>query len=83
VPIASLTVIALPDFWNDFLRPFVFLGPNNTTLLVLINSFIGQYSQNYQVIYSGIVLSLLPLMVVYLLFRRWFIQGVMAGAVKG
>ena len=83
VPIASLTVVALPGFWNDFLGPFVFLGPNNTTLLVLINSFIGQYSQNYQVIYSGVVLSLLPLMIIYLLFRRWFIQGVMAGAVKG
>jgi ABC-type glycerol-3-phosphate transport system permease component len=83
VPIASLTVVALPWFWNDFLQPFVFLGPRNTTLLVLINSFIGQYSQNYQVIYSGVVLAVLPLMIIYFLFRRLFIQGVMAGAIKG
>ena len=83
VPIASLTVVALPWFWNDFLQPFVFLGARNTTLLVLINSFIGQYSQNYQVIYSGVVLAVLPLMIIYFLFRRLFIEGVMAGAIKG
>lgn len=83
VPIASLSVVALPGFWNDFLLPFVFLDPDNGTVLVLINNFIGQYSQNYQVIYSGVVLSLLPLMIIYFLFRRWFIQGVMSGAVKG
>lgn len=83
IPIASMTVIALPWFWNDFLNPFVYLDNTNTTLLVLIQNYLGQYSTNFQVIYSGVLVSIAPLLVVYILFRRLFIQGVMAGAIKG
>jgi len=42
-----------------------------------------QYTTNYQVVYTAIFISVLPLVILYILFRRWFIQGVMAGAVKG
>jgi ABC-type glycerol-3-phosphate transport system permease component len=35
------------------------------------------------VIYTGVFISVLPLVIVYVVFRRWFISGVMAGAVKG
>lgn len=83
VPMASVTVIFLPMIWNDFLQPYVFLDQENTTLLPLIQTFAGQFSSNFQVIYTGVFLSALPLIVVYILFRRWFIQGVMAGAIKG
>ena len=80
---ASLTVIMLPLVWNQFLQPYVYLDPANTTLLPLIQSFTGQYTTNFQVTYTGVFVSIIPLLVVYILFRRWFIRGVMAGAVKG
>lgn len=83
VPIASLTVIMLPLFWNQFLEPYVYLDPANTTLLPLIQNYSGQYTTNYQITYTGVFVSVLPLVVVYLMFRDWFIRGVMAGAVKG
>lgn len=83
VATASLTVIRLTTFWNDFLRPYVYLDSKNTTLLPLVQSFAGEYSTNFQVIYTGVLVSILPLAVVYLVFRRWFIRGVMAGAIKG
>ena len=80
---ASLTVIFLPLIWNDFIHPFIYLDQANTTILPLIQTFSGQYSSNLQVIYTGIFLSVLPLVIIYMLFRRWFIQGALAGAVKG
>ena len=83
VPIASMTVIALPYMWNDFMNPFIYTDVRFTTLLPLINSFIGHYSTNFQVIYTSVFVTMLPLLVVYILFRKWFIRGVMAGAIKG
>ena len=83
VPMASLTVIFLPLIWNDFLQPYIYLDRSNTTLLPLIQAFSGQYTSNFQVTYTGVFVSILPLVLVYLLFRRWFVQGALAGAVKG
>ncbi len=83
VPIASLTVIVLPHFWNDFLQPFVYLDPKNSTLLPLIQSFTGQYTTNFQVVFTGVFVSILPLVLLYILFRKWFVAGVMEGAIKG
>lgn len=83
VPMASLTVIFLPLIWNDFLNPYVYLDPGNTTILPLIQSFSGAYASNFQVIYTGVFASIVPLVVIYLLFRQWFIRGALAGAIKG
>jgi ABC-type glycerol-3-phosphate transport system permease component len=83
VPIVSIIVIMLPLMYNQFLEPYVYLDPANSTLLPFIQSAVGQFSTNFQLIYSAIFASVLPLVLVYLLFRRFFIQGVMAGAIKG
>jgi ABC-type glycerol-3-phosphate transport system permease component len=83
VPVASFTVISLPWIWNDFLWPFVYLDNTNTTLLVLVQNMVGQYTINFRVIYSGVLVAVVPLLLVYILFRRWFVEGVMSGAIKG
>jgi ABC-type glycerol-3-phosphate transport system permease component len=83
VPIVSLIVIMLPLIYNQFLEPYVYLDPKNSTLLPFTQSAVGQFSTNYQVIYSAIFASVIPIVLVYLLFRRLFVEGVMAGAVKG
>ncbi len=83
VPIISLIVIQLPAFYNQFLEPYVYLDPDNSTLLPMIQTVVGQFSTNFQVIYAAIFASVIPLVVVYLLFRRFFVEGVMAGAIKG
>ena len=83
VPIATVTVIMLPWFWNNFLEPYVYLESGKTMLLPLIQQYTGQYTTNYQVSFTGIFVSIIPLVIVYFLFRRWFIEGAMAGAIKG
>ena len=83
VPIVSMIVIQLPLFYNQFLEPYVYLDPSNSTLLPFIQSTSGQFSTNFQVIYAGVFASVVPLIVIYLLFRRFFVEGVMAGAIKG
>ena len=55
VPIAAVTVIHLPWFWNQFLESFVYLNRDNTTLLPFIYSFQGTYGTNFQVIYTAVL----------------------------
>ncbi|HEX2908765.1 MAG TPA: carbohydrate ABC transporter permease [Phototrophicaceae bacterium] len=83
IPMATLTVMVLPSLWNDFMGPYIYLDTNNTTLLPLIQSYTGTYTTNYQVSYTGIFISVIPLVIIYILFRNWFIRGAMSGAVKG
>ena len=83
VPIVSLVVIQLPAFYNQFLEPYVYLDPPNSTLLPFIQSAVGQFSTNFQVIYAGVFASVVPLVILYLVFRSYFVEGVMAGAIKG
>ena len=83
VPIASLTVIMLPEFWNQFLTPYVYLDPLNQTLVPMVQSFSGKYTTNYQIVFTAVFVSILPLIAVYVVFRRFFIRGLLAGAIKG
>jgi ABC-type glycerol-3-phosphate transport system permease component len=83
VPIASMVVMALPWTWNMFLQPYIYLDPQNTTLIPLVQKFSGSYTTNFQVTFTAVFVSILPLAIVYIVFRRQFVQGVMAGAVKG
>lgn len=83
VPAASLTVIMLPIFWNDFLQPFIYVDRENTTILPLIQGFAGDFATDFQASFAALFLSLLPLVVIYIVFRRLFIRGVMSGAIKG
>lgn len=82
-PIVALVVVQLPLIYNQFLEPFVYLDPNNSTLLPYIQSTVGVYSTNFQVIYAAILASIIPLMIVYTVFRKMFVKGALSGAVKG
>lgn len=77
VPIASLTVIQLPQYWNQFLKPYVYLDPKNLSLLPLIQSYVGQYTTNFQIVYTAVFVSIVPMVIIFLIFRRTFIRGVL------
>ncbi|MBW7882639.1 MAG: carbohydrate ABC transporter permease [Caldilineaceae bacterium] len=83
VPIATVSVIMLPVFWNAFFEPYVYLDANNATVLPLIAAYGGTFTTNFQIIFTGVFVSVMPLLIVYLLLRRLFIRSVMAGAIKG
>lgn len=83
VPIVSNTVILLPLIYNQFLEPYVYLDPANTTLLPFTQAAVGQFSTNFQLIYSAVFASVIPLVIIYLLFRRYFVESVLGGAIKG
>lgn len=84
---AGLSTVIIFQFmwvWNEFILALVLLQRDDVkTLTVGLFSGLGQYVSNYPVLFAGLTMSSLPVMVVYLVFQRYFVKGIMAGAVKG
>ncbi|WP_327046060.1 carbohydrate ABC transporter permease [Microbispora sp. NBC_01189] len=81
----GMAVLGINTFmliWNDFMWPLIVLTPDNPTVQVAINSLNAKYGTDYVLIFSGTLMSILPLIVVFILFGRQIIGGLMEGAVK-
>ena len=69
--------------WNDFFTPLVYLaGSGQSTIPLAIYSFVGQYTSNWPLIFASLVISMIPILTLYLLFQRYIIRG-FAGGLKG
>ena len=70
--------------WNDFLLSSTLLNSaRKPTLMVGINSFFGEYVSEYGYAFAGIILASLPISILFIFLRKYFIKGLTAGAVKG
>lgn len=78
----SLGLIFFMGAWNDFLWPLVILkSPEHFTLPLLIRSLIGPVGRTvYNVQMAASIISIIPLLIIFLAFQRRFIEGVTAGA---
>lgn len=83
-PITStLVILNVLAFWNDYLLPSLVLGKKEIMTLPLSTyAFYGTYSADYGTIMAGLVLTVAPILVLYLLLQKQIISGVVAGAVK-
>ena len=83
--LTSLGLIFFMGSWNDFLGPLIYLkSPEKFTLPLIIRSLIGPAGRTvYDVQMATSVISLIPLLIIFLIFQRRFVEGITAGAVKG
>lgn len=83
--LTSLGLIFFMGSWNDFLGPLIYLkSPENFTLPLIIRSLIGPAGRTvYDVQMATSVISLIPLLIIFLIFQRRFVEGITAGAIKG
>jgi len=69
--------------WNNFLWPVIALRTSDRfTLPIGLTALLSPVGNNYEVLLAGSVLTLLPILILFLLFQRSFIQGLTAGGVK-
>ncbi|GCE30009.1 sugar ABC transporter permease [Dictyobacter alpinus] len=81
---ATVIIVSSLGIWNDFFSPLLFLqSSDKQTIPVAIYSFVGQYNNQWTSIFSAIVLSLVPIIVLFLVLQRYFIRGIAGGALKG
>lgn len=83
-PMATLAVLDFMWSWNQFLLVLVLIqDPDARTATAGLGFFSGQFQTNIPLLAAGTIVVLLPICVVYLIFQRQFIRGMLQGALKG
>jgi len=81
VTFAAFNFLAM---WNDFLWPLiVFSNDAKFTLPVALANLVGEHVQDTELMMAGSVLTVLPVVILFLALQRLYTQGVMMGSVKG
>ena len=85
-PIIVVSVIwQFTNIWNDFLFGASFSGANSTPMTVALNNLVSSSTgvKEYNVHFAAAILAALPTLIVYIVSGRYFVRGLMSGAVKG
>jgi len=82
--LATLTIFTFVNTWNDYLGPLIYLkSESKKTIQLGLKMFISQYSSDYGLIMAGSVVSLVPIIIVFLIFQKYFVEGVASTGIKG
>ncbi len=82
--LSTLTIFTFVNTWNDYLGPLIYLkSQHKKTIQLGLKMFISQYSSDYGLIMAGSVLSLIPVLIVFLCLQRYFVEGVASTGLKG
>lgn len=82
--LSTLTIFTFVNTWNDYLGPLIYLKTESKKTIQLgLKMFIGQYSSEYGLIMAGSVVSLIPVILVFLVLQKYFVQGVASSGLKG
>jgi len=80
---AMIIVQALAS-WNSFVWPLIVLNSGEKlTLPIGLSSLVTPYGNNYDILIAGSVLAIVPIMLVFVFFQRYFVSGLTVGGVKG
>lgn len=81
---ATLAIFTFVTIWNDFMGPMIYFNSEkNKTIPLGIRMFLGQYSTEYQLIMAASVVSLIPVIIMYVFCQRYFVQGIATSGLKG
>ncbi|WP_096184193.1 carbohydrate ABC transporter permease [Effusibacillus lacus] len=82
--LATVAIMNFISIWNDFFYPLIFIKTEELkTLPLAMMSLFGQYETDWSVLFSGLTLSTLPMLLLFLIASKQFLEGMTAGAVKG
>ncbi len=82
--LSTLTIFTFVATWNDYLGPLIYLrSQSKKTIQLGLKMFISQYSSDYGLIMAGSVMSLIPVLLVFLILQKYFVEGVASTGLKG
>lgn len=77
-------LISFMNAWNDFILPLYFFNRSSRyTITLAVYSFYGTYISSWNLVCAAIILTVLPILVVYMAGQKYIVSGMIAGAVKG
>lgn len=82
--LAAIGIFTFMQSWNNFIDPLIYLNtPENFTVPLLLNSFKGLYTADWSLMMAGTVISVIPVLVVYIVAQRHIIEGISITGMKG
>ncbi len=82
--LAPLTICRLVTVWHDIMGPLIYLSAETLTTIQLgLRMFIAQYSAEYALLLAASLVSLMPVILLFVSLQRFFVQGVASSGVKG
>ena len=82
--IATLTIFSFVTIWNDYMGPMIYFNStDNKTILLGIKMFIARYSAEFGLVMAASVLSLIPVLAIFLGGQKFFVQGIASSGIKG
>ena len=80
----TLVIFTFMNTWNDFLRPLIFINSEeNWTLAMGLAQFQGTYVSQWNQMMAGALISMLPILLVYIFAQKYFVQGIVMSGIKG
>ncbi len=81
--LSTVMILQVLGLWNDYLLPsLVLVKPELHTLPIAIRTFVGTFSSDYGNMMAALVMTVVPVIIVYIALQKYIIGGVVAGAVK-
>jgi multiple sugar transport system permease protein len=83
---AALAILQFQGTWNDFFWPLILFGqgsPHLYTVQLGLAEFVLTYQTQWPELMAGSLIAIIPILIVFVSFQRYFIQGVTASGVKG
>jgi multiple sugar transport system permease protein len=83
--LASLALLTFVNTWNDYLGPLIYLrNPDLWTIQLGLKSFVSSlYDTNYALLFAGLVISVIPIAIIFLLGQKYFVEGIATSGMKG
>lgn len=82
--LATLTIFTSVFVWNDFMGPLIYLNDTSLKTIQLgLRLFIQQYSANYALIMAASLVSVIPIVILFIVFQRFFVEGIATTGIKG
>ena len=81
---ATIIILNACTIFNDFTNPLYFLpGAENITVQQTLYNFMGQYSSSFNLLFADVIIITIPMLIVFIVFNKQLVAGMVAGAVKG
>lgn len=82
--LATLVIFSFVGVWNDYMGPMIYLNSTEKKTIQLgLKMFVGQYTADYNLIMAASLVSLIPVVLVFILMQRHFVEGIASTGIKG
>lgn len=81
---ATVFILDFVSHWNDFMWPFLAMtGENNRTIQLAVQSFFGTQPIHYSAIMAALVISAIPMIIMFLCMQKYYVEGIASSGIKG